>query len=61
MGQPSRVLMIALLLVLPACESKRPLVTTELGDQLTTESGDELGTYTARAAPQANYDVKVNP
>ena len=62
MGERTRVLNIALLSVLlvAACEPKRPLVT-QSGDHLTTESGDNIGSYTARAAPQADYIVKLNP
>jgi hypothetical protein len=52
MRNPSYLLISLALLLVAACEPKRPVVSTEGGEQLTTESGDPLGTYTARLAPQ---------
>ena len=56
MSEPTRALILAMmvLLLLAACERKRPVVSTESGEQLTTESGDPLGSYAARVKPQAD-------
>jgi hypothetical protein len=55
MRKTTRAVFFALLgtLVLAACEPKHPVVSTERGEQLTTENGDALRSYTARLAPEA--------
>jgi len=55
MRKAIRAVFFALLgiLVLAACEPKHPVVSTERGEQLTTENGDPLRSYTARLAPEA--------
>jgi hypothetical protein len=55
MRKATRAVFFALLgiLVLAACEPKHPVVSTEGGEQLTTENGDPLRSYTARLAPEA--------
>jgi hypothetical protein len=54
MRNPSYLLILLALLLVAACGPKRPVVSTEGGEQLTTESGDPLRSYTARLAPQAD-------
>ena len=56
MQKPISVLKLTLLAVLliAACEPKRPIVSTEKGEQLTTENGDPLRSYTAQFQPEAD-------
>jgi hypothetical protein len=55
MRKAIRAVFFALLgiLVLAACEPKHPVVSTERGEQLTTERGEPLRSYTARVSPEA--------